>query len=185
MTVATVMVAFLAQLASAARADAADCPPWNVALDERIRVASPDLGTWPVSGRLAAVDAEALSVARSDRPGLVRIPWCSIHRLDVARGMRTQTRKGAIVGGLALGIPLALGAMVYTLAGDIDCERSCRGIPGMAVAGLLGAGVGTGIGAAVGSVARTDRWEAAPRQRLSVIVRPRREGLTAGLAVRF
>jgi hypothetical protein len=177
--------AFLAQMAVGTSADETGCAPWDVAVDDRIRVASPDLGTWPVSGRLAAVDDDALLMARPDRTGLVRIPWCSISRLEVSRRTQPRTRKGAIVGGLVLGIPLALVAMLYTVAGEIDCEHSCRGLPGIAGAGVVGVGVGTGIGAAIGSVARTDRWEAAPRKKVSVIVRPQREGMAAGLVVSF
>jgi hypothetical protein len=77
----------------------------------------------------------------------------NIRRLELSRGLRSRKGRGALVG-------LLLGAAAGSAVLAYFCSDSCIGawpLLGLIPGGVL---VGAGIGAGVGSLTRTERWQA-------------------------
>lgn len=109
-----------------------------------------------------------------------RISWDSISRLQISRGMKSNTLKGAIGGTLLLG---AVGGFIYIVACPPDgtasdtsfCEKTSPG-------GWTGVWAVTGglFGALVGYSSKSERWEDLPSDRWRIQVTP---DLNGGVAV--
>lgn len=183
--VASGLIGFLPGLAGGAPIADSDCRLPGVAVGDRVRVVSPELGRWRVSGHVAETDDGGLFLAPGGRAEVRRMTWCSIDSLEIARGTKRRTGQGARIGLVFPGIPLAVLGMAYFLAGDIDCEHSCRGYTGLAAGAGLGLAAGAGIGAAVGALGTTERWEPVRRDKVRIRVTPQQEGIAAAVVLRF
>ncbi len=121
------------------------------------------------------------------------LPLDAVTRLDVSRGRKTNTGKGAEIGFL-------LGGVVGAVIGYASYEEcvpqgprswSCIGpnfgSEGAALGGALLGGLGGGVvGALIGASSKTDRWQEVPLDRVRVSLGPQRDGrFGLGASVRF
>jgi hypothetical protein len=90
--------------------------------------------------------------------GRLAVPSSWVIGLEISRGRRTGALAGAVIGGVA-GTALAVTA----LAGRCQCWVY-PGVPlhwpMLALYGLAGGALGTGVGGIVGAQIRFERWEA-------------------------
>lgn len=118
-------------------------------------------------GRLVSVDGDSVILVQGRDQLSTSVAMESIQRLEVSRGRRSRAGRGALVGFLA-------GAVTGAVTGYWIC-RGCEpdGLAGFValVVGGMGALAGTGVGAIVGAIARTERWEPRPLTDLPVGVR--------------
>src|SRR5262245_49076718 len=118
----------------------------------RVTVREPGRAERQLVGPLRTFDSQALTLATDDAGGHVSLPRPTISRLEIYRG-----RRGHTVMGLLLGAVLGLSAVAIKDAGcGPDCEKSSGGV----VAALVGGGAV--VGAGVGTMIRSDRWESLP-----------------------
>ncbi len=107
------------------------------------------------------------------------VPVNLVTRLDVSRGRKTNTGKGAGIGFLLGGV---VGAVIG-LASYEECESqgafSCIGDlgPGVNALGgaIIGGLVGLVAGVLIGSATETDRWQEVPLDRLRLSLGPQRD----------
>jgi hypothetical protein len=114
------------------------------------------------------------------------LPLDAVTRLDVSRGRKTNTGKGAEIGFLLGGV---VGAVIGYASYE-ECEGVCFGDFGSGfaafVGGLVGGLGGGAVGALIGSSTKTDRWREVPLDRVRVSLGPQRDGrLGLGASVRF
>lgn len=113
----------------------------------------------------------------------LRLDLAQLQTLDVARGRRSQWRRGAAIGFLS-------GALVLGIAGansrcTVGDPIACNILTGFIV--LTGGVVTATAGALVGLAFKTDRWERVHERkpRVSLILAPGREATRFGLSVSF
>ena len=82
----------------------------------------------------------------------MRLPRAGVQSVDVWAGTKSQTGKGALLGG-AVGAAVGAGLGVLVCSEEHDCAAYIGG--GALVVGAIGAGTG----ALIGSGSHTDRWE--------------------------
>ena len=145
----------------------------------RVRVTAPDIDKY--DGTLQAMRGDTLTV------DTLRIAVASVTRLDVYRGQKSKTGKGALIGA---GVGFVAGALTgLALCGErgTPCESDGSDYTAAAAVILGGGGalLGAGIGAVVGSQIKGDRWEEVPLDRLQVSFVPQRDGFTLGFSVAF
>ncbi len=110
----------------------------------------------------------------------LQVALMNVTRLDVYMGRKGHAGTGAVVGGLVVGVPLAI-----LLAASCD-GFICTPASGAAVGLLVVSAVGAFVGAIVGAPINTDRWEEVPLDQLRVSFVPQRDGrFGLGLSVRF
>ncbi len=114
------------------------------------------------------------------------LPLDAVTRLDVSRGRKTNTGKGAEIGFLLGGV---VGAVIGYASYE-ECEGVCFGDFGSGfaafVGGLVGGLGGGAVGALIGSSTKTDRWREVPLDRVRVSLGPQPDGrLGLGASVRF
>jgi len=153
----------------------------------RIRVTAPALGIDKLVGTSVEADATRIRVQADDQASPMTISLADMTRLEVSQGRKSNALKGLGVGAL-IGAPI--GAVLGYLAspeqssGEAVCTGStvsCVAV-GAAAVGVTGALVGLGIGA----LAKSERWEEVPLDRLRVNIVPLRDGRFAlGLSVVF
>ena len=162
-----------------ARVTAQEPPP--VKVGDRVRVTAPDQALSKYTGTLTGVYRDTLTL------DTLHVPLQSVTRLEVSRGQKSKTGKGALIGA---GVGFAAGAitgLAFCARGTSSCE-SDTDYTGLAVLILGGGGalLGAGLGAGVGSSVKVDRWEDVPLDRLRVSFVPQRDGrFRLGLSVRF
>jgi hypothetical protein len=157
---------------------------------QRVRVVSreAELGGQLLAGRLLAIDDETLLLKVDDRAEPIRLRRASIGQIEVSRGKRSGAGKGALIGGVAIGIPAAaFGLLRAAIGACFMCEGPGPHpepdyLAGGTVGFVLGAAIGGAIGAAIGSASNSERWERVP---LSLAVAPQRRGVRAALTLRF
>jgi hypothetical protein len=171
--------------ASEARRDASETPSPMVAVGSRVRVRAQTLPGKQLIGEVAAVDSEAVTLAASASREAIRVPLSQVERIDVARGRRSRSGKGALIGALCAGIPAAALLAVLTLPSHSsqDSVPSRDFIP---IAGVVAAAPGALVGAVVGSLSHGDRWERVGTKPLRLTVAPDLHGgVRVGLSARF
>ncbi len=136
------------------------------------------------NGTFVAWKADTL-VVQSNGDTLT-VPVTLLTRLDVSRGRKTNTGKGAEIGFLLGGV---VGAVIGYASYE-ECEGVCFGDFGSGfaafVGGLVGGLGGGAVGALIGSSTKTDRWREVPLDRVRVSLGPQRDGwLGLGASVRF
>ena len=88
---------------------------------------------------------------------LVKVPLASVTKLEVSRGKKPNTGKGALIGG-GLGA-IALGVPAYLFGNLFDDRRNT----GLGITGaVVGAWIGGGLGAGIGYLIKRERWERVP-----------------------
>ncbi len=130
-------------------------------------------------GTFVTWEADTL-VVQSNRDTLA-VPVDFVTRLDVSRGRKTNTAKGAGIGFLLGGL---VGAVIVYASYE-ECVPqglfSCIGPnygPGTyaLMGGVIGGFGGLVAGALIGSAIKTDRWQEVPLDELRVSFGPQRDG---------
>ncbi len=128
-------------------------------------------------GTVVALKPDTLAVNVENRDSPLALPLASLTKLEVSRGQKSRTLKGAGIGFLVGGAAgLATAAIACAIAGDCAADDPYTGLV-YAVFGVLGAGVGTLTGAIIGSTIKVDRWETVQLDQLRVGLTPRGHGL--------
>ncbi len=110
----------------------------------------------------------------------LQVALMNVTRLDVYRGRKAQAGTGAVVGGLAVVVLLAIAAATC------DASFGCPTAGEAAKPLLIGGAAGAFVGALIGAATNTDRWEEVPLDQLRVSFGPQPDGRIAlGLSVRF
>ena len=110
----------------------------------------------------------------------LQVALMNVTRLDVYMGRKAQAGAGAVVGGLAVVVLLAIAAATC------DASFGCPTAGEAAKPLLIGGAAGAFVGALIGAATNTDRWEEVPLDQLRVSFGPQRDGrFGLGLSVRF
>ncbi len=145
----------------------------------RVRVTAPALGLDKQAATFETVIGDTLVLSVDST---TFFPLASVARLDVYRGRKSHSGRGAMIGAL----PGAVigGVVAHELCTDewmaADKAAECA-----LLGGVIGAGVGMGVGAIVGSLIKTDRWVEVPLDRFRVSIVPQHDGLALGVSVAF
>ena len=145
----------------------------------RVRVKAPPLQPDWVRGTVVGWESGSLLLEpeKPDGDTPLTLARDQITRLDVHRGSKSRALLGA---GIGFGVGVALGFAACAGSGGSPCRSEGEGSPaGFAL--VLG-GVGAGLGALVGLLFRTDRWEAVPMEGIHVTFTPVYDG-QPGLAL--
>ena len=107
-------------------------------------------------GALVSADVDSLRFT-SDTSGVVAIPTASVTRFERSLGRRSNVGRAALVGGATGGvIGLIFGIGAEADNNDWGIEIGAEGI---ALSTLFVGAVGAGIGALIGALSKSDRWE--------------------------
>lgn len=156
-----------------------DIPP--VAPGTRVRVTAPDLGADKLIGTVVPSPVDTLMVRPTDRMTAIAIPLASMTRLEVRYGQKAHLLLGAAIGFVAGATSLGIGSAVVCSREDSDCSEH-QTVTFTALGGLSGGAVG----ALLGSLIHTDRWNRVPLERFRVGLAPRHDGgVWVGLSVGF
>ncbi|MFC1729144.1 hypothetical protein ACFL6I_02295 [candidate division KSB1 bacterium] len=111
-----------------------------------------------VQGELTALSPESLTLIPSDVTASRSFPLDYIKRVQRFAGKKRRTREGVAAGFLTgLGV-----AIVLTLTWDEEGEEFGGKGSGLLISTIICGSYGAGLGAAVGSLIQTDRWEDIP-----------------------
>lgn len=140
-----------------------------------------------LTATIESVTADELVLKSMGAAQPLRLSLGQLDQVDVARGSRTQWRKGAVIGlipGAVLG-----GLLGVAFACDPDvagCESGFTLGAGL-VGGVIGGTATATIGALVGLAFRTDRWVTVHqgKAQASLTLAPTAGGVRAGLTVSF
>jgi hypothetical protein len=152
---------------------------------QRVRATAPALGLVRVPATIAATDAGALVLRTATSQ---EVPLAQVERLEVYTGRRSHWLLGAGVGFVAgAGVTYAvLGSGGSTAL----CNRSANqdALSTGECLGLVAAGgvAGAGLGALVGALIKSDKWDdvSPERFRLGLVPRPK-GGLTLSASLAF
>ncbi len=191
---ATILVAILAFVPLASATGQVQQPPIERGARVRVTTPPPPCPTWYTSctrdslrryvGTFVEWKADTLVVETKGHT--LALLWDSVTKLEVSQGQKRNTREGALMGLLVGGVAGAvIAAAIYE---EYECGHLCFVDPAtipMAVAVGVGLG-GVAVGATIGSLIKTDRWQEAPLERLRLQVAPQRDGrFGLGASVRF
>jgi hypothetical protein len=112
-----------------------------------------------IIGTLVSLTADSLRIASAKDSQLVAFPTASVVQLERSVGRQAQTGHGAVVGGVALGATGLLLGLLASTESDSWIEIGPEEVAG--VTALFGA-AGALLGAIIGSMSQTDRWEPMP-----------------------
>lgn len=133
----------------------------NLDSGDKVRVYAPSIEYQAIYGTIYDITASALFLDSDDFS--IRIPFDTIKSLDLHRGKRRNTGKGAFIG-TASGILIGgiFGLVAYEeCESDAFCWDFGRGAQALFGAGL-GAASGLVIGSIIGFWTITDRWVEVP-----------------------
>jgi len=123
-------------------------------------------------GVLEGATPDELVIRTKGAASPVPVRRSDVLRLEVSRGTRRHTLEGLLAGAIAW------GAIVGALAVTDSLPESGVSEP-LFVGGMLA------LGAGVGTLVKTERWERVPAGTVSVGIGPAPRGLQARVVVRF
>jgi hypothetical protein len=143
----------------------------------RIRVTAPSMGADKLVGTCMATGGDTLYVQAETQTTTLGIAVTSVTRLETSRGRKSHPWRGAGIGALS-GAVLGLGIAVAFPEGE-DREE-------LLFFPVTGIGAGLVVGAYIGALIKTDRWEEVPLDQLRVSFVPQRDGrLGLALSISF
>jgi hypothetical protein len=149
-------------------------PPESPAPGIRVRLTAPEVSGKPLVGTLTALERDSLSLRPEGRLQPITLPRTAVTKWEISQGLQANTGKGAawgFLGGAALGAGLAAS------------EWEGVGAP-LVYAGFIG-GLGAGIGALLGALHKTERWQEVDETPLRINVFPVRDGVGLSVAWSF
>jgi hypothetical protein len=145
----------------------------TVAVGSRVR-ATVEARSGKLTGTLVEWGQDTLYLAPDGSAELVTataIPLSTLSRLETSRGMKSNAGKGALIGG---GIGLVIGGGMSLIAGStVDTEVTSTDY--LIFTGLVTVG-GAGIGALIGALIKSERWQEYPLDGLHVGLVPTSDG---------
>jgi hypothetical protein len=116
-------------------------------------------------GRITAVGRDTLFLNAEGQTAPMAIPKATIEKLEISTGQHGNAGRGALIG---LGVG-AIGGGIVGAADASHCNNSqsfCLFSSGgeMAIVATVFGAIGTVLGAVVGAISRSDRWETTPVQ---------------------
>jgi len=190
-TAAAVLALVPGLAASAQERDRALDPGTRIRLTIPCASPSPSMapagpGTCRIEGSLARMSGDTVALTTAGSPS--RHALNAVRRLEVSRGRRSYWLVGA-GAGLLVGGGVTY-AVLHTGGSTALCDRSANqdaiGSGECLALTAGGALVGAGLGALVGSLIRTERWERVPLDRLRVGLGPApRPGMSLAVALAF
>jgi hypothetical protein len=136
--------------------------PAQVEAGSRVRVTTAPASPGRRIGTLVSLDRDTLRWSRWDTTSVITVPVASLARLERSTGRRSNTGRGAMIGGIIAG---GFGLLLGIGASTDDSGWWEVGVDDIAVVtAIFGAG-GAGVGALVGSLSTRDRWEPVPLTR--------------------
>jgi len=149
---------------------------------DRVRLEAPSMGPKRVVGQVLATREDRLRLRLEDGRE-AEVTLADIRRLEVARGLRSETVEGAAIGALA-GAAVLLGVLI---ADRGVCDEDLGGCRAYGTVAWIGAIPGTLLGAVIGSQVKTDRWERVPQhQRATLRIGPTPgKGVAVSLSIAF
>ncbi len=137
-----------------------------------------------LAATIESVTADELVLRSVGTSEPLRLSLGQLDNLEVARGRRSQWRKGAIIGFVP-------GALFFGLIGGvlpcIDRSDPCFEGAWAATGALIGGGLTASAGALVGLAFKTDRWVRVHdgKTKASLTLAPTKEGMRLGFSVSF
>lgn len=156
----------------------------SVATGDRVR-ATVEARSGRLAGTLVEWVQDTLYLApdgSADGGTVTAIPVGTLSRFEVSKGLRSNAGKGALIGG-AIGL-LVGGGMSIIAGSTVDTEVTSTDY--LAFTGLVTLG-GVGLGALIGALSKSERWEEFPVDGLRLGIAPGGDGgyqLTAVLRFR-
>jgi hypothetical protein len=127
-----------------------------------------------IEGRVDDLDPDAITLTRGSSS--TRHPLASVSRIEVSRGERSRWKAGAVAGFVvgAVGTYVALDRGDSTNPCDHSTNQDAMGQGACIALAAAGGVAGAGLGALVGRLFRSERWEDVPkdRWRVSLGLRP-------------
>jgi hypothetical protein len=164
----------------------------SIPLGTRVRViAGVGSDSRRIVGTLTSAGTAAWVLRLNERGDSVVVPTADLTEVRVPRGTRRHVLQGIAIGVLFGGI---LGAATYHEPSARSCHPASfcsnwgspwSGLDSRDFAIFSGAVGGGLVGAAIGAMVKTDRWQLVNRQDLRLAVRPRGAGLGVGVSLRF
>ena len=159
--------------------------PAPLAPNERVRVWREGANSERIDGRVVAVDGNTLTLSiqrfRADAHGRgtidsvpTSIAIAAIDSVVRHTGRRSAGGKGAVIGGVSMGLVGAVGAAAY---GDGDATD---------LYGVIGfSAIGAGVGWLIGTIMKRDQWEEVSVDSFQVGVVPRAKGIGIAATITF
>lgn len=128
----------------------------SISSGDTIRVTAPEYFPYSIVGNFITIKNDSLHFQINKR--LFTIPLQQVTKLEVPRGKKSNTKKGAKIGAIAGGLGFGVIAAI-SVSGEQDGWLTPT--PGQAFLGglILGSLGGGGIGAIIGSGIKSTRWE--------------------------
>ena len=134
-----------------------------IPIDSRIRVTRAAAPDHSLVGTLGTWDGESLGLVNPGlQPQTIRLS--ELARLEISRGRRGNAKTGMWIGAL---VGLVGGLIAANQLDEPEVNFRTEGMPeGDGIRqfgiGLAGAALGTALGAGVGALIRTEKWEEVP-----------------------
>jgi hypothetical protein len=128
----------------------------QVEAGSRVRVTTVPASPGRRIGTLVSLDRDTLRWSRWDTTSVIAVPVASVARLERSTGRRSNTGRGAMIGGL---IGAGFGLFVGIAAATDNSGFLQVGVDDIAAVTGIGGAAGAGVGAIIGSLSRRDRWE--------------------------
>ena len=145
----------------------------TVSAGERVR-ATIEEQSGKLTGTLVEWGQDILYLApdgSAERVTATAIPLSTLSRLEISKGLRSNAGKGALIGG---GIGLLVGGGMSIIAGStVDTEVTSTDY--LVFTGLVTLG-GAGLGALIGALIKSERWEEYPLDSLRLGIAPGGDG---------
>lgn len=152
-----------------ARAEPESGTPPTITVGSKVRVRAPTVVKGRIEGTVIGLDERSLVLGGIER-GPLTLSREAITHLDVSTGRRRQTLRGTLIGA-----GIGLVAMGVLCGGD---SGGCAEVSGVATAGAL-------LGAGVGALVKTDRWQTVPLDGVRVTLTPARRGVGLAVSIGF
>jgi hypothetical protein len=143
---------------------------------DHVRLRAPSVSARRLIGSVLEADAGGIRLKLEDQKEPLEVPLSAVTRLEIGRGRRSLAREGALIGAAIVVVPWGAWAVA-------ECAGECMGEALVGV-GLVAA-TSALLGALVGTVFKTERWERHGISRVGAAIGPRRGGAAIALSVRF
>jgi hypothetical protein len=120
----------------------------------RVRITAPDLDHSRLIGEVERVDRDTLVI--NIEASQIAVPMASVNRIEISRGIKSNTLRGVLYGGLAGGL---VGGTAT--AASNDSESLFYGMD-IFIGTAIGMVIGAGSGALIGWGVQTEHWEEQP-----------------------
>jgi hypothetical protein len=134
----------------------------SVAEGDRVRLSvRHGTGKQQIVGRVTTVGRDTIIVAE-DQGAPTAIPRAAIEKVEISRGQHGNAGRGALIG---LGVGAIGGGVVGAIGASCNSSQEfClfNTDAEIATGALVFGAMGTVVGAVIGALTRSDRWEVAP-----------------------